>query len=164
MGVRQDLAGNTNSRKIKTESSGGSQYSTKYQVVFAGRETEGVELTSYLVWNILWKYGPGPTSHHGSPPPHHSNPRSLIAAIKKTNTIFPTISLSRRMGLWKYIFIFDGMKCHQLCTVFFLLKQPGIKGTVATVWSRLKVVRINTVESGEVPLVVYRFFVSSVNI
>jgi hypothetical protein len=43
------------------------------------------------------------------------------------------------------------------------LKIGVIKGTVAPVWSRLKVVKINTVESGEVPQVVYRFFVSSIN-
>jgi hypothetical protein len=39
-----------------------------------------------------------------------------------------------------------------------------LKGTVSPVLSRLKVVWINTVESGEVPLVVYRFYISSVNL
>ncbi len=38
------------------------------------------------------------------------------------------------------------------------LSKRWIKGTVAPVWSRLKVVNINTVESGEVLQVVYRFF------
>ncbi len=38
------------------------------------------------------------------------------------------------------------------------------KGTVAPVLSRLKVIWINTVESGEVPLVVYRIYISSVNL
>jgi hypothetical protein len=37
------------------------------------------------------------------------------------------------------------------------------KGTVAPLLSRLKGVQLNTVESGEVPLVVYRFYISSVN-
>ncbi len=41
---------------------------------------------------------------------------------------------------------------------FTLCSERKFKGTVAPVLSRLKVVWINTVESGEVPLVVYRFF------
>jgi hypothetical protein len=46
----------------------------------------------------------------------------------------------------------------------FLGLNDSIKGTVAPVLSRLKVVWIKTVESGEVPLVVYRYYISSVNL
>ncbi len=49
-------------------------------------------------------------------------------------------------------------------TVRIELGQEGLNGTVAPVLSRLKVVWINTVESGEVPLVVYRIYISSVNL
>jgi hypothetical protein len=47
-------------------------------------------------------------------------------------------------------------KCHSFFKV--------LKGLSHQFFSRLKVVMINTVESGEVPQVVYRFFVSSVNL
>jgi hypothetical protein len=39
-----------------------------------------------------------------------------------------------------------------------------VKGTVAPLYRRLKVVWINAGESGEVPLVVYRFWTSSVRL